>query len=88
MVRKVKMTHAEHVALAKKLCAAFAIVIEARVQVSKTNGVSSREAKQLARLYERFDSARSALDNAYHGVTTDDEFAQAGHVYYKTDTAQ
>ena len=88
MVRKVKMTHAEHVELAKKLCAAFVIVREARAQVSKTNGVSSHEAKQLARLFARFESARSALDEAYHHATNNEEFAQAGHVYYKTDTAQ
>ena len=86
--RKYKLTHDEHVALAKRVHAAFAIVQDAYVYVSAKNGVTSREAKQLARLFVRFDTARSALDAAYHSVTTNDEFAQAGHVYYGVKAAQ
>ena len=88
MARLSKMTHAEHVELAEKFCLAFTIVRQAYVQVANKNGVTSREAKQLAKLLRHFDSTRSALDGAYHAVTTHDEFAQAGHVYYKADTPQ
>ena len=83
MARLSKMTHDEHVELAKKLCVAFANVHEAYVYVSNKNGVSSREARQLARLFKQFDSTRAALDSAYHAVTSDAQFAGASHVYYK-----
>jgi hypothetical protein len=88
MARKVKMTHAEHVELAKKVCAAYITVRDAYVQVANKNGVTSREARQLVKLRKHFDSARSALDSAYHAVTSNEEFAQAGHVYYNTGPAQ
>ena len=88
MARKLKLTHAEHVELAEKVCLAFTVVRQAYTQVAIRNGVTSREAKQLAKLCKHFDSTRSALDSAYHAVTTNDEFAQAGHVYYRSDTPQ
>jgi hypothetical protein len=88
MARKVKMTHAEHVELAKKVCAAYITVRDAYVQVANKNGVTSREARQLVKLRKHFDSARSALDSAYHAVTSNEEFSQAGHVYYKTGPTQ
>jgi hypothetical protein len=88
MARKVKMTHAEHVELAKKVCAAYITVRDAYVQVANKNGVTSREARQLVKLRKHFDSARSALDSAYHAVTSNEEFAQAGHVYYNTGPTQ
>jgi hypothetical protein len=88
MARKMKMTHAEHVELAKKVCTAYVTVREAYVQVANKNGVTSRETKQLSKLLKHFDSARSALDSAYHAVTSNEEFSQAGHVYYNTGPTQ
>jgi hypothetical protein len=88
MTRKVKMTHAEHVELAKKVCAAYITVRDAYVQVANKNGVTSREARQLVKLRKHFDSARSALDSAYHAVTSNEEFSQAGHIYYNTGPTQ
>jgi len=88
MARRQKMTHAEHVELAQRMCAAYITVRDAYVQVANKNGVTSRETKQLSKLLKHFDSARSALDSAYHAVTSNEEFAQVRHVYYNTDPTQ
>lgn len=86
--RKNKLTHAEHVELAKKMCAAYVTVRDAHIQVANRHGVTSRESRQLRKLLKHFDSARAALDTAYHAATSNEEFAQARHVYYNTDPAQ
>ncbi len=80
---RLKMTHSEHVELAKQLMPAFELVQDVAIKIANTNGVSSRESKKMMQLLRHIDAARSALDSAYHAVTNNEEFLREGHVYYK-----
>jgi hypothetical protein len=44
--------------------------------------VTNKAYKTLYSTLNKFDAARSALDTEYHKVTSDDQFAEKGHVYY------
>lgn len=88
MARKVKMTHAEHVELAKQLVPAFALIQAAAFKVTSKNNLTSREGRKMMLLRKHIEAARYALDSAYHAVTSNEEFSQAGHVYYNTGPTQ
>lgn len=80
---RMKLTHIEHVELAELLMPAFETIQNVAIKVANMNGVSSREAKKMMQLLRHMDAARSALDSAYHSVTSNEEFSKVGHVYYK-----
>lgn len=86
MKRRTKLTHAEHVELAKQLAPAFNLIQAAAFTVVSKNNVTSREGRKMMQLRKHIDAARAALDTAYHAATSHEEFVKAGHVYYNTDT--
>jgi hypothetical protein len=76
------------VELAKQLAPAFALIQAAAFKVVSKNNVTSREGRKMLQLRKHIDAARSALDSAYHAVTSNEEFMKAGHVYYSADTTK
>ena len=82
MSRKKEMTHEEHVELAKLLSSINTTLQQAQVITGNKLGVSSAAYKKLWKTSRVYDEARSALDDAYHAVTTNEQFAKEGHVYY------
>ena len=42
----------------------------------------------MLQLRKHIDAARSALDSAYHAVTSNEEFMNAGHVYYNPSASK
>lgn len=84
--RVTRMTHEEHLDLAQKLTPAFATIQSAAINVINKNGVTSWEGRKMVLLMKHVDAARSALDKAYHAVTSNDEFSNAGHVYYRSES--
>lgn len=79
--RKV-MTHEEHLELAQLLSSINTTLQKAQVITGNKLGVSSAAYKKLWKTSRVYDEARSALDDAYHAVTNDTQFAEHGHVYY------
>jgi hypothetical protein len=82
MSRKKEMTHEEHVELAQLLGNISLTLQKAQVIAGNKLGVTSTAYKKLWKTSRLYDEARSELDDAYHAVTTDEQFAKAGHVYY------
>jgi len=82
MSRKKEMTHEEHVELAQLLSSMSLTLQKAQAITGNKLGVSSSAYKKLWKTSRVYDEARSALDDAYHAVTTDEQFAKQGHVYY------
>lgn len=82
MSRKKVMTHEEHVELAKLLSDINLTLQKAQSITGYKLGVTSAAYKKLWKASRVYDEARSALDDAYHAVTTNEQFAKEGHVYY------
>jgi hypothetical protein len=76
------MTHEEHLELSHSLSSVVSAIQQAQVIVGTKLGVSSPAYKKLCRTLGVYDQARSALDDAYHAVTTSEQFTKQGHVYY------
>jgi hypothetical protein len=82
MSRKKEMTHEEHVELAQ-LLADINLTLQKAQSITGTKlGVTSPAYKKLWKTSRVYDAARSALDDAYHEVTSNEQFAKEGHVYY------
>jgi len=82
MSRKKEMTHEEHVELARLLSSVNSTLQKAQSIVGNNLGFSTTAYKKLCRASRVYDEARSALDDAYHQVTSTDQFHKEGHVYY------
>ena len=82
MSRKKEMTHEEHVELARLLSSVNSTLQNAQSIVGNKLGVSTTAYKKLCKASRVYDEARSALDDAYHLVTSTDQFHKEGHVYY------
>jgi len=82
MSRKKVMTHQEHVELSRVLsCVVPALTTAITVSGNKL-GVTNKAYKALNKVLKEYDYARSCLDNDYHAVTNNEQFAEQGHVYY------
>ncbi len=89
MVKRLGMTHEEHVELGKTIANVKASLEFAVNTVGNKLGVTNKAYKTLYSTLNKFDAARSALDTEYHKVTSNDQFAEKGHVYYTwTDRTQ
>ena len=82
MSRKKEMTHEEHVELAQLLADINLTLQKAQSITGYKLGVTSTAYKKLWKAARVYDEARSALDDAYHSVTSNEQFAKQGHVYY------
>ena len=82
MSRKKEMTHEEHVELAQLLSSVNSTLQKAQCVVGNKLGVTTTAYKKLCKASRVYDEARSALDDAYHLVTSTDQFHKEGHVYY------
>ena len=82
MSRKKEMTHEEHVELARLLSSVNSTLQNAQSMVGNKLGFSTTAYKKLYKASRVYDEARSALDDAYHLVTSTDQFHKEGHVYY------
>lgn len=81
MVKRLGMTHEEHVELGKTIADVKASLEFALHTVGKKLGVTNKAYKTLYSAINKFDAARSALDTEYHRVTSNEQFAEKGHVY-------
>ena len=78
------MTVADHLALARQLGGAMGAVneVEAVIQEKFPKGHPAwKAAGHLA--HGGFTELRSVLDDDYHRIATDAEFAELGHIYYR-----
>ena len=82
MRRKKVMTHEEHLELSRVLSSVVPAIQEAQSIVGNKLGFSTRAYKKLHRTLVEYNSARSELDDAYHAVTSNEQFTKEGHVYY------
>lgn len=83
MSRIKPLKHEEHLVLAQDFKKAMRDLVNIRNRVWESCGVSSRASKVIESAIKKLDiSFRSEMDNAYHKVTTEYQFAQSGHVYY------
>lgn len=82
MSKKKVMTHEEHVELAAVLADVHTALQKAIVTTGNKLGVTSTAHKKFIKTSLLYDEARSALDSAYHAVTSNKQFAEQGHVYY------
>jgi hypothetical protein len=82
MVKRSGMTHEDHVELSKVLANVIPAIQTAMHITGNKLGVSTKSYKALCVALAKYDAARSALDDEYHRVTTNEQFALKGHVYY------
>jgi hypothetical protein len=88
MVRRKYMTHEEHVELAKILSCVRPALQQALITTGNKLGVTSKAHKNICKVMNVYDSARSALDSEYHRVTSNTQFADKGHVYYSSGVSE
>lgn len=86
MKLKPKFTHEEHVKVAQRFCKLTNEVRDLLSELEAHYGKSSRMCKKLTTALRLISiSVRSELDDEYHKVTSDKQFAEKGHAYYKSD---
>jgi hypothetical protein len=76
------MTLAEHIERAKIVVMLGQTLRETTRQCQESYGKTHKTTKRMERLLADFESARSELDNEYHKVASNEDFAKYGHVYY------
>lgn len=76
------MTHEEHVALARTLHPVHQALTTAYITTSNKLGKTSRAAELLKRMNNVYSEVKAELDTLYHAATTEEQFAEHGHVYY------
>lgn len=82
-MKKPKLTHAEHLAFAKRVRTVDSLVRGLAFDCQNAFGRSSVATKQLFKmLLTGLPCVKSVLDAEYHRVTSDAQFQQQGHVYY------
>ena len=81
--RKEPLTHEEHVELAKHYRRVSLGLNHIFDTVASRYPISSKVYQQAWRQRRKLLELKSALDNEYHKVTSNAQFEQSGHVYYK-----
>ena len=83
-MKRVKLTHEQHVVLAKQLAEASEALQDAYFTfVQPAFGKTHPASKPLLRVIRTMVAVRRELDTEYHKVTSNDQFISKGHVYYK-----
>lgn len=82
MSKKKIMTHEEHLELAAILSGVHMALQKAITITGNKLGSTSTAHKKIVKTSRLYDEAKSALDSAYHAVTSNEQFAREGHVYY------
>jgi hypothetical protein len=82
MSKRKVMTHEEHVELSKILSCVVPALQRAVTISGNKLGVTNKGFKALCKVMKEYDMARSYLDSDYHAVTSNEQFAKEGHVYY------
>lgn len=84
-MKRTKLTHEQHVELAKQIVEAKAILQDSFFDVVQPAfGKSHPASKALIRILTKdFIQLQGELDTEYHKVTSSEQFTKERHVYYK-----
>jgi hypothetical protein len=77
-----KFTLEEHIELAEFIRSTYNKFQMLHIDLSYRYGKTSKVSKKVRTVLDKLDGAKSELDNAYHIVATNEDFAKYGHVYY------
>lgn len=84
-MKRTKLTHEQHVALAKNIADANKKLRDAYFDVIQPAfGKSHAASRALYKVITKhMKDVRGMLDTEYHKVTSTEQFVKEGHVYYK-----
>lgn len=79
---KKKLTLDEHLNNAVAVRMIYTGLHDLYMECAKKFGVTHKITRNIAAAKNKFDGARSKLDNEYHRICNDENFSKYGHIYY------